>query len=67
MILGDPRIPLDEVERCLKDVLGDFLPCPPLRAAELGDRGGLYGALELLKMEDGARRLGDVDGNRKIK
>lgn len=48
MILGDPRIPIDEVATHLAAALADLVPTPLVRAAVLGEQGGLYGALSLL-------------------
>lgn len=49
MIVGDPRILLEDIKKHTKESLGDFFPCPKLVDAELGDFGGLYGAMALLK------------------
>ena len=51
MIVGDPRILLDDIIRHTKEVLGDLMPCPPIRDAALGDNGGLYGAMALLQQK----------------
>ena len=48
MIVGDPRILLADIERYTKELLGDLMPCPPLKDALLADVGGLYGAMALL-------------------
>lgn len=45
MITGDPAIPLDKTEQYLKEILKIFPMVPPLKKSELGDFGGLYGAL----------------------
>lgn len=54
MIVGDPRIPLDvvssEIVAILRSISSSFVP-PPIKKAELGDVGGLYGAMTLLKQE----------------
>ncbi len=49
MITGDPSIPLDKTEQYLKEILTIFPEVPPIKKAELGDFGGLYGALAYLK------------------
>jgi len=48
MIVGDPRILLDDIIRHTNDVLGDSIECPLIVDARLGDQGGLYGAMALL-------------------
>ena len=45
MIVGDPRILLDDVIRHTNAVLGDTIECPLILDAKLGDQGGLYGAM----------------------
>lgn len=49
MITGNPAIPLDKTEEHLKEILKIFPKIPPIKKAELGDFGGLYGALAYLK------------------
>lgn len=49
MITGNPAIPLEKTELKLKEILKIFPQVPPLKKAELGDFGGLYGALAYLK------------------
>lgn len=49
MITGDPAIPLDKTENYLKEILKIFPQIPPIKKAELGDFGGLYGALAYLR------------------
>ena len=49
MIVGDPRILLKDIIRHTEDVLEDTVPCPKILDAELGDFGGLYGAMTLLQ------------------
>lgn len=51
MIVGDPRIFLEDIVRHTKEVLGDTLPCPDIVDATLKDEGGLYGAMALLKQK----------------
>jgi len=48
MIVGDPRILLDDIIRHTNEVLGDAIECPLIVDARLGDSGGLYGAMALL-------------------
>lgn len=48
MMVGDPRILLEDVLKHTKEVLGDLIPCPKIVDATLKDEGGLYGALTLL-------------------
>lgn len=48
MVIGDPRIFLDDIVRHTNEVLGDIAPCPLILDATLGDCGGLYGAMVLL-------------------
>lgn len=49
MMIGDPRILLPDVKRHTEKVLGGFVPMPELKDATLADKGGLYGALAVLK------------------
>lgn len=49
MIVGDPRILLDDIQRHTNDVLGDTIECPLIVDAKLGDSGGLYGAMARLE------------------
>lgn len=44
-------IPLSETEKYLKDILKIFPEIPHIKKAELGDIGGLWGAMELLKQK----------------
>lgn len=48
MIVGDPRIMLDDVIRHTNEVLGDSIECPLIVDAKLGDQGGLHGAMAML-------------------
>lgn len=52
MVVGDPRILRDDIERHTKEVVGDLLPCPPIVDAKLRDEGGLYGAMVLIKRQE---------------
>lgn len=49
MITGDPSIPLDKTINHLKEVLKIFPELPAIKKADLGDFGGLYGALAYIK------------------
>lgn len=51
MIVGDPAIPLDHTKEILKGTLKIFPEIPEIKKAELGDLGGLYGAMVLIKQE----------------
>lgn len=53
MIVGDPRIFLEDIVRHTKEVLGELVPCPPIVDASLKDEGGLYGAMALLEQKGG--------------
>lgn len=49
MIVGDPAILMEDVEKHLKNTLTVFPETPALKKAELGDVGGLHGAVEYIK------------------
>lgn len=49
MITGSPSIPLDATARYLSEFLKVYPVLPAIKKAELGDHGGLYGALEYVK------------------
>lgn len=49
MIIGDPAISVEKAKEYLKEILTIYPEIPKIKKAELGDLGGLYGALELLK------------------
>lgn len=51
MMIGDPRILREDVVRHTEAVLDGFVPLPAIVDAELGDKGGLYGALAILIAE----------------
>lgn len=51
MIVGDPRIRLEDIRCYTAGILEGFMPCPEIVDAELGDDGGLYGAMAKLKLE----------------
>jgi len=48
MIIGDPKIPLESIRKATVAVLDDFIECPFITTASLGDEAGLYGALALI-------------------
>lgn len=49
MIVGDPRILLEDIRRHTSESLAGVVACPNILDAELGDDGGLYGAMVLLQ------------------
>lgn len=49
MIVGNPRILLDAIRSYTEEIVNGLMPCPHILDAELGDNGGLYGAMALLK------------------
>lgn len=49
MIIGDPKIPLESIRKATVEVLDNFVECPFITTASLGDEAGLYGALALIK------------------
>lgn len=51
MILGNPRILLDDVVRHANELMGEEMPCPLILDAALGDMGGIYGAMARLQKE----------------
>ncbi len=51
MIVGDPAISVEKTQEYLKKILTIYPEIPKIKKAELGDLGGLYGALELLKQQ----------------
>ncbi len=53
MILGDPKIRIDDIRVAAADILGDVMPLPDIVTADLGDEAGLYGAMALLKQTQG--------------
>lgn len=52
MILGNPRILLDDIQKHANDVFGEDVSCPLIVDAELGDLAGIYGAMVLLRNMD---------------
>lgn len=53
MVVGDPRIFLDDIRRHTEEVLAGLLPCPPIVDAAFRDDGGLYGAMALIESKKG--------------
>lgn len=51
MIVGNPRILLEDIITQTKKVLGTLVPCPVIIDALLKDEGGLYGAMALLQQK----------------
>jgi len=49
MITGNPSISVEKTEKYLKEILKIFPKLPVIKKAELGDFGGLYGALAFIK------------------
>lgn len=52
MMVGDPRIPLDAVRKATVATLENFVPCPFITTAALGDAAGLYGCLARITRAD---------------
>jgi predicted NBD/HSP70 family sugar kinase len=52
MVIGDPRIFRENIERHTKKVLDGLVPCPPILDAVLKDEGGLYGAMALIESRE---------------
>lgn len=48
MIIGDPRIEIDAIRKYTVASLDEFVPCPFITTAKLGDEAGLYGAMAIL-------------------
>jgi len=51
MITGDPAISVDDIKLYLKENMKIFQEIPEIKKAELGDFGGLYGAMEYLRQK----------------
>lgn len=51
MIVGEPAIDVDIVKKYLKNINKVFPELPEIKKAELGDFGGLHGALTFLKQQ----------------
>lgn len=52
MITGDPRILLDDIRKHANEVMGEELSCPLILDAELGDLGGVYGGMAILRAQE---------------
>lgn len=52
MITGDPKIPVENIERHLAFLLEDGVGVPAIKSAALKDDSGLYGAMVLLSQQD---------------
>ncbi|HMO78044.1 MAG TPA: ROK family protein, partial [Candidatus Paceibacterota bacterium] len=50
MIVGNPRIKLEDIRHYTEGIVKGFVPCPQIVDAKLGDDGGLYGAMAILKL-----------------
>lgn len=48
MVVGDPRILLDDIIRHTEEALDGLVPCPKIVDAALKDEGGLVGAMVLI-------------------
>jgi len=51
MILGDPRILLDDIRKHTNEVIGEVTEVPLIVDAALGDEVGLYGAMAILNQQ----------------
>ncbi len=51
MIVGDPRILLDDIIKHTNEAMNDVVPTPLILDATLADQGGLYGAMALLNQK----------------
>lgn len=49
MILGNPKIPIDEIRKYTVEVLDGFVPSPFITVSSLGDQAGLHGGMILLR------------------
>lgn len=54
MIIGDPRIELDAIRHHTVESLDGFVDCPYIAHAKLGDASALYGALVLVRAQEGS-------------
>jgi hypothetical protein len=48
MIIGDPKILINDIRKHTVEVLDGLVPCPYITTAKLGDVAGLYGAMAML-------------------
>jgi hypothetical protein len=51
MIVGDPAISVPKTAEKVRDMLKIFPEMPEIKAAELGDFGGVHGGLSLLRKQ----------------
>ncbi|MBL7045255.1 MAG: ROK family protein [Parcubacteria group bacterium] len=51
MIVGDPAIEVELIEKYLKEINTKFPELPEIKKAELEDFGGLYGAIAFIKQQ----------------
>lgn len=51
-MMKKPGIPVEKVQSHLRDILKIYPDIPPIRVSNLGDFGGIHGALEYLKEKD---------------
>lgn len=51
MITGDPAIPIEKTKKYLHDIVKIYPELPEIKMAELGDFGGLHGALQYIKQQ----------------
>lgn len=49
MILGDPKIEIDQIRKYTVEALDEYVPAPLITLAKLGDEAGLYGGMGVLK------------------
>lgn len=49
MILGDPKIKLEDIRKATVEALEGYVECPHITTAKLGDEAGLYGAMAILQ------------------
>jgi len=49
MVIGDPRIMLEDIQRETAIMVEGLVPCPKIVDAVLSDEGGLYGAMILIE------------------
>lgn len=52
MIIGDPRIEIDDIRKYTVEALDGFVETPLITISTLGDGAGLFGAMALLKQND---------------
>lgn len=52
MILGDPKISIDDIRKFTTEVLDGFVTAPFITVGSLGEYAGLYGGMVLLKQSD---------------